>query len=251
MDKLFRTLALDFPDLEDLVDEVHDCAQVALEDVPAFEAVLRYQDPSGPQLSIFSFDTEWTALPSLRSAKPTEVAAYRITPYIALVEISGLGAGADSPDSGPHNLRFSALSDSAFALPAGNPAGGERRAESMDIAAVALDVTLSQADAESDRDSGGKDVGAEFLLRAPSTEEFYRSFKPRWVTPHAHIEGVIKSVELRHVELTDQDFYFCTVPMPFGDLALALPADAAPKVGQRCSGDVIMVASTHHWPPRY
>lgn len=249
MDKLFRTLALDFPDLEDLVDEVHDSAQVALGDVPAFEAVLSYQDPSGPRLSIFSFDTEWTALPSLRTAHPTEVSAYRITPYIALVEISGAGrretddSALESTDSGEQSLRFSALSDSAFALPAGNPAGGEHRAESMDIAAIALDVTLGEP--------GNEDTDTEFSLRAPSTEEFYRSYKPRWVTPHAHIEGVINSVEQRHVELTDQDFYFCTVQTPFGDLALALPADAEPHVGQACSGEVIMVASTHHWPPRY
>lgn len=226
MDKLFRTLALDFPDIADLVDEVRDCAQVTLDDAPAFEEVLSYQDPAGPRLSAFSYEAEWTALPSLRTTQPFEVSAYRVTPYIGLLQLG--------------DLRFAALSDSAFALPAGNPAGGEHRLETMDIAAVGLDISL-----------GDKTAVAEFSLRAPSTEEFYRTYKPRWVTPHARIEGIISEVTPRHVELTGQDFNYCTIDSAFGPLALALPGDSKPKAGQAISGEAIMVASSRSWPPNY
>ncbi|MCK6160903.1 hypothetical protein [Corynebacterium simulans] len=159
------------------VDELHEVAR-SHED-PAFDEVLYHRDPSGICITGMAYEDEQTYVVTYRGPAQ-EGTIYRATPFIGVVETAG--------------KRFAALVDAPFALPAGNPAGGE-----------ALQGTLYPALLATHVESAGHHVTADF--EAPDTERFYSNYKPSMLTPRVRVTGAVRGVQEHIHELTENEFW--------------------------------------------
>lgn len=159
------------------VDELHEVAR-SHED-PAFDEVLYHRDPSGICITGMAYEDEQTYVVTFRGPAQ-EGTIYRATPFIGVVETAG--------------KRFAALVDDPFALPAGNPAGGEALKGMLSPALIATHV-----------ESAGQHVIEEF--EAPDTERFYSNYKPSMLTPRVRVTGEVKDVAKHVHELTENEFW--------------------------------------------
>lgn len=159
------------------VDELHEVAR-SHED-PAFDEVLYHRDPSGICITGMAYEDEQTYVVTYRGPAQ-EGTIYRATPFIGVVETAG--------------KRFAALVDAPFALPAGNPAGGE-----------ALQGTLYPALLATHVESAGHHVTADFEAR--DTERFYSNYKPSMLTPRVRVTGAVRGVQEHIHELTENEFW--------------------------------------------
>jgi len=124
MDKLFSTCGFDLMDIEELIAELPTSREIW--DAPGFDRVLFHADPSDMAVTAMEYEGEWAAVPSYRGGEQALGTIYRATPYIGIVETG--------------DLRFAALADAPFALPAGNPVGGEKLEGQVQPAVVGLRV---------------------------------------------------------------------------------------------------------------
>ena len=211
MDKLFSTCGFDFADMEELIAELpteHD-----MWDAPGFDRVLFHADPSGMAVTAMEYEGEWAAVPSYRGGEEAPGTIYRATPYIGIVETG--------------DLRFAALADAPFALPAGNPVGGEKLQGQVRPAVVALKYEVGEPE--------------EFSLTSPATERFYRNFKPSMLNPQVEVAGTIGGVAKHSNELGMGEFWICDLD------GLPLIVNEKLEVGQGIRAHGIALCATEFW----
>lgn len=211
MDKLFGTCGFDFMDLEELITELPTDREMW--EAPGFDRVLFHADPSGMAVTAMEYEGEWAAVPSYRSGEETPGTIYRATPYIGIVETG--------------DLRFAALVDAPFALPAGNPVGGEKLQGKLQPAVVALNYKVGDPE--------------EFSLASRATERFYRNFKPSMVNPQVEVAGTIGGVAKHCNQLGMGEFWTCDLD------GLPLIVGEKMEVGQGIRAHGIALCATEFW----
>lgn len=246
MDKVSAALGFEFVDFDDLVNTLSEATDDKMYNVPGFDGAMHYEDPSGARLTAFQYEGEWASLPGFRSDSTVDSTVYRVTPYIAMVELRRAQDGAVFN-------QFGAASDEACALPGANPAGGEKlRADQLRIAAVGVDYELYKDVEEWKASPDGYDVEFPSELYSPSTERYYKDLRPSGVVPYVRLGGVIRGVDKRTNQLTDQDFYVCAIATPAGNLPLIIGADDVEEKGEPAEGMVFhgsacMLAAAGFW----
>lgn len=240
MAQVYAALGFEFGDFDELLELIQEAPGQRTIPVDGFDAAMTYQDPSGARMTALQYEGEWATLPGFRSDNTVDASTYRVSPYLSLVELRRAGDGEVFN-------QFAAASDEAFALPAGNPAGGRKlRATELRMAAAGTDYTLYDS-VESWRESkDAYDAAEPSMLYSPSTERFYRDFHPGNVNPFARVGGVIRSAQKRTNRLTGNEFVVATLATPAGNLPLLLTGKV-PEEGQVFFGAACMLASAGFW----
>ncbi|MDO5032651.1 hypothetical protein [Corynebacterium sp.] len=200
--------AFDFLDLPDLLEHTEP-AEVP---TPGFDEA-RYLREGQAAVTALSAEGRWSAIPSFHELS-VECTLYRATPYMAVLE--------------GESWRFAALADAPFALPGANPAGGERVRATVSPAFVLLSA----------EDAGASHAaGTESSLVAPTTERFYRNYRPSELTPHVEITGEVTSAQRR--EGTVSEYWVNTVA--------GWPVIAPEELSGRVHVRTVAVCATGFW----
>ena len=211
MDKLFSTCGFNLMDVEELIAELPTSREIW--DAPGFNRVLFHADPSDMAVTAMEYEGEWAAVPSYRGGEQALGTIYRATPYIGIVETG--------------DLRFAALADAPFALPAGNPVGGEKLEGQVQPAVVALRYEVGEPE--------------EFSLNSPATERFYRNLKPSMLNPQVEVAGTIGGIAKHSNELGMREFWVCDLD------GLPLIVNEKLEVGQGIRAHGIALCATEFW----
>ena len=211
MDKLFGTCGFDFLDIDELIAELP--TEHELWDAPGFDRVIFYADSSGMAVTAMEYEGEWAAVPSYRGGEETPGTIYRATPYIGIVETG--------------DLRFAALTDAPFALPAGNPVGGEKLQGTLQPTVAALNYEVGEPE--------------EFTFTSPATERFYRNLKPSMLNPQVEVAGTIGGIAKHSNELSMGEFWVCDLD------GLPLIVHEKLEVGQGIRAHGVALCATEFW----
>ena len=105
--------------------------------------------------------------------------------------------------------------------------GGEKLRGRVRPAVVALDFELTEP--------------AEFSLRSPATERFYKNYKPSLLNPQVELAGTVNNVEKKTNEFGGGEFWVCEID------GLPLIVDAPVEAGQGIRAHGIALCATEYW----
>lgn len=253
MDNEYAALGFSYDSFDDLMyDLMEETGGKALV-VPGFEGVVVYQDPTGPRMAAFKDETGWHTNPGFLTDTPIDATAYRAGDFIAHVALR-------RADNGEVFASVIAASDEFFALPPGNPAGGDSiRTPQGSLSAWATEYKLFDdvsAWADSDRafeskDAKGNKQTTPNMLFSPSAEKFHQDFSPRDLSPYAKLVGEVAAVKKRTNQLTEQPFIVATIKYPAGELPVLFAADVEVTAGNVFDGTVFLSFGAGFWANRH
>src|SRR5699024_12197742 len=114
-------------------------------------------------------------------------------------------------------------SDEFFALPPGNPVGGQSiRTQQGALSAWAKEYELF--DDVAAWAAHGNERTSPNMLFSPSAEKVHQNLSPRDLSPYAKLIGEISAVAKRTNDLTEQSFLVATINEPAGDLPVVCPS---------------------------
>ena len=252
MDNEYAAVGFTYDSFDDLMYDLMDETGGKGLTVPGFEGVVVYQDPTGPRMSAFKDEDGWRTNPGFLTDTPIDATAYRAGDFIAHVAIR-------RADNGEVFNNVIAASDEFFALPPGNPAGGQSiRTPQGALSAWAKEYELfddvatwaASDNAFTSQDADGNQQTTPNMLFSPSAEKFHQDFSPRDLSPYAKLVGEIAEIKKRTNQLTKQTFLIATINYPAGDLPVLFPGDAQVKAGNVFDGTVFLSFGAGFWANR-
>ena len=252
MDNEYAALGFSYDSFDDLMYDLMEetCGKALV--VPGFEGVVVYQDPTGPRMAAFKDEEGWRTTPGFLTDAPIDATAYRAGDFITHVALH-------RANNGEVFTNVIAASDEFFALPAGNPAGGQSvRTSQGALSAWATDYELfddTTAWAASDKAfeskaADGTRQTTPNMLFSPSAEKFHKNLSPRDLSPYAKLVGEIASIKKRTNQLTKQTFLIASIDYPAGELPVLLPGDATIKTGNVFDGTGFLSFGAGFWASR-
>ena len=242
MDNEYAAVGFTYDSFDDLMyDLMEETGGKALV-VPGYEGAVVYQDPTGPRMTAFKNEDGWRTTPGFLTDAPIDATAYRVSDFITHVALH-------RADNGEVFTNVIAASDEFFALPPGNPVGGQSiRTQQGALSAWAKEYELFD-DAAAWAAHGNERTSPNMLF-SPSAEKFHQNLSPRDLSPYAKLIGEISAVDKRTNELTEQSFLVATINYPAGDLPVLFPGDAQVKTGEVFDGTVFLSFGAGFWASR-
>lgn len=252
MEKEYAAVGFAYDSFDDLMYDLMEETGGKATIVPEYEGVVVYQDPTGPRMSAFKNDEGWRTNPGFLCDNPIDASAYRAGEFI-------VNAALRRRDNGEIFTNVIAASDEFFALPAGNPAGGQAvRTSQGSLSAWATEYELfddattwaSSDKAFNSQGTDGNEQTTPNMLYCPAAEKFHKDFSPRGLNPYAKLVGEISEIKKRTNQLTKQTFTIALINYPAGELPVLLPSDAPVKPGNVFDGTVFLAFGAGFWASR-
>lgn len=211
-----RSVGLDFPQWQDAVEASYASGQLRVIGEVREGQILHYDDPSGARLVIMATPPYGT-FASFSGGIETSAHITMVNDVVGLIDIVD-----DSPDLQTAHQAAPIITSITATVAQGPLLTDEQPLEyqPLSITALATDLHVFPSSA-SFTESGGSQVGSVESLSA-------RDLHTGSTAPHAtaDIAVEISSISKRVCELTDQEFWVCTVNTPF-DFTVVLPATAS------------------------
>lgn len=241
-----HALGFDFGDWDEMMDLVVTKEIPTVNNIGPYDAVGRYDDPSGAKLGLFVYEgsNPYTVV-SIDGVGGYEVKAYLLHPACALLDIY---------IEGELYTRLIAHVDDTHCYPTYEYKASGKLAEfsNYSLGAAAVEFKLFESEAEWEQSKAqtaeGFPTGSQFVLCPSLFSLASGEIDENEVQPFAMFTGVIESVELKTNQLANANWYRAIVDCGF-KVAVAIPADVAkpPVPGGVIDGVVMVLGTSGFW----